>query len=143
MSSLVDKFPRVVDMVNLAKRRMPHFASEYLFAGTGYDEALDNNRKAFKQIYLVPKYLKGTVNPNLKTKLFGNEYDSPFGVAPVGMTSLMWPGAEIALAKMSLKNNIPYSLSTVACASVEEVGKHLDGHGWFQLYPSGRQSYKK
>lgn len=135
MSSLVDKFPRVVDMVNLAKRRMPHFASEYLFAGTGYDEALDNNRKAFKQIYLVPKYLKGTVNPNLKTKLLGNEYDSPFGVAPVGMTSLMWPGAEIALAKMSLKNNIPYSLSTVACASVEEVGKHLDGHGWFQLYP--------
>ena len=44
LSSLVDKFPRVSDMVNLAKRRIPHFASEYLFAGTGYDEALENNR---------------------------------------------------------------------------------------------------
>ncbi|MDB2697452.1 alpha-hydroxy-acid oxidizing protein, partial [Alphaproteobacteria bacterium] len=125
----------VSDMVGVAKRRMPHFAAEYLFAGTGYDEALENNRKAFNEVFLVPQYLKGTVNPNLKTKLFGYEYDAPFGMAPVGMTSLMWPGAEIALSKMSVKNNIPFSLSTVSCTSVEEVGKHLDGNGWFQLYP--------
>ena len=135
LSSLVDKYPRVSDMVGVAKRRMPHFAAEYLFAGTGYDEALENNRKAFNEVFLVPQYLKGTVNPNLKTKLFGYEYDEPFGMAPVGMTSLMWPGAEIALSKMSVKNNIPFSLSTVSCTSVEEVGKHLDGNGWFQLYP--------
>ena len=135
LSSLVDKYPRVSDMVGVAKRRMPHFAAEYLFAGTGYDEALENNRKAFNEVFLVPQYLKGTVNPNLKTKLFGYEYVAPFGMAPVGMTSLMWPGAEIALSKMSVKNNIPFSLSTVSCTSVEEVGKHLDGNGWFQLYP--------
>ena len=135
LSSLVDKYPRVSDMVGVAKRRMPHFAAEYLFAGTGYDEALENNRKAFNEVFLVPQYLKGTVNPNLKTKLFGYEYDSPFGMAPVVMTSLMWPGAEIALSKMSVKNNIPFSLSTVSCTSVEEVGKHLYGNGWFQLYP--------
>ena len=135
LSSLVDKYQRVSDMVGVAKRRMPHFAAEYLFAGTGYDEALENNRKAFNEVFLVPQYLKGTVNPNLKTKLFGYEYDAPFGMAPVGMTSLMWPGAEIALSKMSVKNNIPFSLSTVSCTSVEEVGKHLDGNGWFQLYP--------
>ena len=135
LSNLVDKYPRVSDMVNLAKRRMPHFAAEYLFAGTGYDEALENNRKIFNKIFLVPEYLKGTVNPNLKTKLFDHEYDAPFGMAPVGMTSLMWPGAEIALSKMSVKNNVPFALSTVACTSVEDVGKHLDGNGWFQLYP--------
>ena len=135
LSSLVDKYPRVSDMVGVAKRRMPHFAAEYLFAGTGYDEALENNRKAFNEVFLVPQYLKGTVNPNLKTKLFCYEYYAPFGIAPVGMTSLMWPGAEIALSKMSVKNNIPFSLSTVSCTSVEEVGKHLDGNGWFQLYP--------
>ena len=135
MSSLVDKYPRVSDMINDAKRRMPHFAAEYLFAGTGYDEALENNRKVFNQIFLVPKYLKGTVVPNLKTKLFDHEFSAPFGMAPVGMTSLMWPGAEVALSKMSVKNNVPFALSTVACASIEEIGKHLDGQGWFQLYP--------
>ena len=142
LSSLVDKYPRVSDMVGVAKRRMPHFAAEYLFAGTGYDEALENNRKAFNEVFLVPQYLKGTVNPNLKTKLFGYEYDAPFGMAPVGMTSLMWPGAEIALSKMSVKNNIPFSLSTVSCTSVEEVGKHLDGNGWFQLYPQADKAIR-
>ena len=135
MSNLVDKYPRVSDMIDIAKRRMPHFAAEYLFAGTGYDEALENNRKVFNQIFLVPKYLKGTVVPNLKTKLFDHEFGAPFGMAPVGMTSLMWPGAEVALSKMSVKNNVPFALSTVACASIEEIGKHLDGQGWFQLYP--------
>jgi len=135
LSNLVDKYPRVSDMINDAKRRMPHFAAEYLFAGTGYDEALENNRKVFNQIFLVPKYLKGTVVPNLKTKLFDHEFGAPFGMAPVGMTSLMWPGAEVALSKMSVKNNVPFALSTVACASIEEIGKHLDGQGWFQLYP--------
>ena len=135
MSGLVDKYPRVSDMISLAKRRIPHFAAEYLFAGTGYDEALTNNRKVFNQIFLVPKYLKGTVIPDLKTKLLGYEYDAPFGMAPVGMTSLMWPGAEVALSKMSVKNNVPFALSTVACASIEEIGKHLNGEGWFQLYP--------
>ena len=30
LSSLVDKYPRVSDMVGVAKRRMPHFAAEYL-----------------------------------------------------------------------------------------------------------------
>ena len=83
LSSLVDKFPRVSDMLKLAKRRMPYFASEYLFAGTGYDEALENNRKVLNQIFLTPKYLKGTVTPSLKTKLFDHEYDAPFGMAPV------------------------------------------------------------
>ena len=122
--------------MNVAKRSMVHFAVEYLCSGTRYEEALENNRNVCNQSFLVPQYLNGTVNPNLKTKLFDHEYDAPFGMAPVGMTSLMWTGAEIALSKMSVKNNIPYSLSKVACASVEDVGKHLNGIGRFRYDPS-------
>ena len=51
------------------------------------------------------------------------------------MTSLIWPGAEKALAKLSKKVNIPYTLSTVACSSIEEISPYLDNKGWFQLYP--------
>ena len=65
MSNLVDKYPRVSDMVNVAKRRMPHFAAEYLFAGTGYDEALENNRKVFNQIFSSSVF-KGNRKPKLK-----------------------------------------------------------------------------
>ena len=135
MKKLVDKYPRIIDMKRKAIRRMPHFAAEYLFSGTGYDRAMDHNQKILKNIFLTPKYLKGTVKANLTTKLFIRTYSAPFGIAPVGMTSLIWPGAELALAKIATKTNIPYALSTVACASIEKVGPYLDNKGWFQLYP--------
>ena len=135
MSNLADKYPRISDMKDRAIKRMPHFAAEYLFSGTGYDRAMDHNQEILKNIFLTPRYLKGTVEANLKTKLFNRTYDAPFGIAPVGMTSLIWPGAEVTLAKLANKVNIPYTLSTVACASIEKVGMHLDNNGWFQLYP--------
>ena len=135
MKNLADKYPRIADLKKKALKRMPHFAAEYLFSGTGYDRAMDHNQKILQSIFLTPKYLKGTVRANLKTTLFDREYDSPFGIAPVGMTSLIWPGAEIALAKIAAKENFPYTLSTVACASIEKVGPYVDNQGWFQLYP--------
>ena len=135
MSNLADKYPRISDMKERAIKRMPHFAAEYLFSGTGYDRAMDHNQKILKNIFLTPRYLKGTVKADLKTKLFNRIYDAPFGIAPIGMTSLIWPGAEITLANLANKVNIPYTLSTVACASIEKVGMHLDNNGWFQLYP--------
>jgi len=135
MRNLADKYPRIADMKSKALKRIPHFAAEYLFSGTGYDRAMDHNQEILKNVFLTPRYLKGTVKANLKTTLFNKEYNAPFGIAPVGMTSLIWPGAEISLAKMASKENIPYTLSTVACASIEKVGPYLNNQGWFQLYP--------
>ena len=142
MSNLADKYPRISDMKAKALQRMPHFAAEYLFSGTGYDRAMDHNQNILKNIFLTPRYLKGTVEPNLQTKLFNRTYDAPFGIAPIGMTSLIWPGAELALAKLANKENIPYTLSTVACASIEKVAPYLDGKGWFQLYPPKDKSIR-
>ena len=58
----------------------------------------------------------------------------PFGIAPVGMSGLMWPGAELMLAKSAAVKNIPYCLSTVACETPEDVGAAAGGNAWFQLY---------
>ena len=142
MSNLADKYPRISDMRKRALRRIPHFAAEYLFSGTGYDRAMDYNQEILKNVFLTPRYLKGTVEADLKTKLFDRVYDAPFGIAPIGMTSLIWPGAELSLAKLASKVNIPYTLSTVACASIENVAKHLDNKGWFQLYPPKDKSIR-
>jgi L-lactate dehydrogenase (cytochrome) len=135
LASLADKYPRISDMKDKAIKRIPHFAAEYLLSGTGYDRAMDHNQEVLKNIFLTPRYVKGTVEADLRTKLFNRTYSTPFGIAPVGMTSLIWPGAEIDLAKLANSKNIPYTLSTVACASIEKVAPHLDGKGWFQLYP--------
>ncbi len=134
-SSIKNKYPRVNDLKEKAIKRIPFFCSEYLLSGTGNDNAVEMNRNIFKNIFLTPKYLKGTVIPNTSQKLLGTEYAFPFGVAPVGSGGLIWPGAEVALAKMSTSKKIPYCLSSVASLSIEQVSPYLNGNGWFQLYP--------
>jgi len=78
--------------------------------------------------------MKGELQPNLKTEIFGQTYDSPFGMAPVGLSGLMWPGAEMILAETAVKYNIPYCLSTVATQTPETIGPLVGDNGWFQLY---------
>lgn len=132
---LMDRYPSIMDLEKRARRRIPFFAWEYLDSGTGREESLDRNLEAFRQISLVPKQMMGVLDPELSTELFGTKYAAPFGIAPIGLSSLMWPNAENILAKTAAKNNIPYALSTVATRTPEEIGPIANDMGWFQLYP--------
>ena len=130
-----EKYPSVADLKKRARRRIPFYAWEFLNSGTGSEECLDRNRSALRQISLVPRFLKGDFTPEIKTELFGTDYNAPFGIAPVGLSSLIWPKAENILAKTAAKYRIPYSLSMVANQPPETIGPITDGMGWFQLYP--------
>lgn len=130
----IEIYPAIEDLRQIAKRRMPHFAWEYLDSGTGLERAINRNREALDRVMIAPKGLKGFDKVKLKTTLFGQEYDLPFGVAPVGMTGLMWPGAELMLAETARRKNIPYCLSTVSCETPESVGSIAGKNAWFQLY---------
>ena len=130
-----NKYPRVIDLIDKATKRIPFFISEYLFSGTGNDKVAVANNNIFQDVFLIPKYLKGAVEVKTEQTILGSKYGAPFGVAPIGSGGSVWPGAEIALAKMCTKKKIPYCLSSVASLSLEEVSPHLDGNGWFQLYP--------
>lgn len=130
----LEHVPAIEDLCRLAKRRMPHFAWEYLDSGTGFETAVQRNRDCLDNVLFKPRGLQGIINPQLSTSLFGRTYDLPFGMAPVGMTGLMWPGAELMLARSAKRTNIPYCLSTVACETPEDVGRTAGENGWFQLY---------
>lgn len=131
---LDDRYPALSDLAHAAKRRVPRFVWEYLDSATGDEASKHANPQALDQVTLVPRVLS-VQTANLTTRLIGRDWSLPFGIAPVGMSGLIWPGAEVALAQAATKANIPYSLSTVAAATPEIVGPHTDGRGWFQLYP--------
>ena len=46
----------------------------------------------------------------------------------------MLPNAPEILAKASAKLKIPYTLSTVSTAGIENIAKASEGTFWFQLY---------
>ena len=135
MADLMDRFPAIEDLERRAKRRLPHFSWEYLASGTGDESAMHRNRSALLDVELLPQLMKGVIEPDTRTTLFGVEHAAPIGVAPLGMSGLIWPGADQALARTARANGFPHVLSTVATTTPEDVGPLAGDMGWFQLYP--------
>ena len=75
-------FPSVDDLLLWARKRIPLFALEYLDGGCNDDVNLLNNTTEIRQVELKPYYLREYKPVNLKTELFGQVYDAPFGIAP-------------------------------------------------------------
>ena len=129
------KYPALSDLRRKARKRIPHFAWEYLDSATGDERTLHRNRAKLDEITFIPRGCRGEIKPDLKTEFLGQTYSAPFGIAPVGMSGLMWPGAEKTLASFAAKAQIPYCMSTVATQTPEDVAPHLGDMGWFQMYP--------
>jgi L-lactate dehydrogenase (cytochrome) len=133
--SLVLKYPALSDLTAACKRRVPWFVWEYLDSATGSESVKSRNRAALEKVFFRPAILRGPVTPDLSTRFLSTDYALPVGVAPVGMSGLIWPGAEAALAGMAQAKRIPYTLSTVATQLPETIGPIAGDMGWFQLYP--------
>ncbi len=128
------KYPSVADLRTKARKQIPKFAFEYLDGGCNEDTNLRKNTAEIREVELIPEYLTKHTGSSMKTKLFGIEYDAPFGVAPVGLQGLMWPKSPEILAKAAFEHNIPFCLSTVTTSSIETIAKITEGKAWFQLY---------
>ncbi|MGR3462708.1 MAG: alpha-hydroxy acid oxidase [Roseovarius sp.] len=133
--SLHARYPAVADLRARARTRIPRFVWEYLDSGTGAEATKARNRLMLDRVMLSPSILHGEFTPEIGTTLFGQDHALPVGIAPVGMSGMVWPDAERVLARAATAAGIPYTLSTVAAARPENVGPHLNGQGWFQLYP--------
>jgi L-lactate dehydrogenase (cytochrome) len=129
------KFPAISDLKKAARRRIPHFVWEYLDSGTGLEATLQRNRAKLDEVLFQQSILHGEFVPNIQTTFLGRNYAVPFGIAPVGMSGLIWPDAEKMLARTATAEGIPYTLSTVATQTPEDVATHHGGQGWFQIYP--------
>ncbi len=107
-------YPAISDLKARACHRIPRFVWEYLDSATGDEAGARRNRAAFDNVTLMPSILHGEIEPDVSVNLLGQSYPLPFGIAPVGMSELIWPGAEHHLAKAAAQLGLPYSLYTVA-----------------------------
>ena len=135
VQSLIRKSASIADLKRHAKRSIPGFAFDYVEGGCDSDNNMRKNRLALDEVFLRPDYFKSFNEPDLTTSLFGQTYSAPFGIAPVGLTGIIWPHAPIMLAKAAKKTNIPFVLSTVATSSIEDAGAAAEENFWYQLYP--------
>lgn len=127
--------PALSDLRAACRRRLPRFVWEYLDSATGDERVKAANRAALDGVRFRPQVLRGRMAPDLSARLLGQDFAVPFGIAPIGMSGLIWPGAEAALARLAAEAGMPYCLSTVATRLPEEIAPIAGGMGWFQLYP--------
>jgi L-lactate dehydrogenase (cytochrome) len=136
------RYPSIDDLRAKAQKKIPKFAFEYLDGGCNEDVNLIRNTAELREVQLKPNYLRKHHGSSLKTKLFGIEYDAPFGIAPVGLQGLMWPNSPEILAKAAFEHNIPFVLSTVTTTNIERASELTEGKAWFQLYHPAEDSLR-
>ncbi len=128
-------YPAISDLKARARARLPRFVWEYLDSGTGTERARHAGPAALQDVEMMPSILHGEFAPDLGTTLFGRAHPLPVGIGPVGMSGLVWPDAERHLARAAATAQLPYTLSTVAAQTPEDIGPLAGEDAWFQLYP--------
>lgn len=134
MPDYLPAYPSIESLRLKAAARVPRFAFEYLEGGCNEDINLDKNIRRLREVELLPHYIRKLDPVRLETKLFGEEWAAPFGVAPIGLQGLIWPGSPATLARAAAAHNLPFILSTVTTMNIETAATLTGGRCWFQLY---------
>src|SRR5262249_57857290 len=90
-----------------ARRYLPRPMYGYVSGGAETNASLRANRAAFDDIALVPRVLVDVSARSTKTTLFGREYDAPFGIAPMGGSSMAAYQGDLVLPRLPPPPNIP------------------------------------
>jgi (S)-mandelate dehydrogenase len=135
-------FPTTAWMRREALRHVPRFAFEYGDTGAGNDVGIQHNWAAFDAVKIVPRYGVMPTLPPVDCELFGTRYSAPIGVAPMGGPSLVWPGADLLMAKAAQRARVPYALSVAGGLTVEQAAAAAPDVFWLQLYRFWHEDHK-
>ena len=130
--------PFPVDNASLesaARAAMKPEAYDYVAGSAGTEQTADANRRAFVKWQIVPRFLRDVSQRDWSIELFGRRYPAPIYVAPVGVQGIIHADGELGTARACAKLGIPFTLSTVASYTIEQVAEAMGAAPrWFQLY---------
>ena len=125
------------DARHKAHRRLPRIVFDYIDGAVGNESAAANNLAALERLRLMPRVLAPTKQYLLAKPFLGQNLSLPFGIAPMGMCNLAWPGADRMLAAEAVKRGMPHGVSTAASTTLESMAEQAGALAWFQLYVTG------
>lgn len=123
------------DFRRQARRELPRFVFDYVDGAAEDERCQQRNRADLESMHLLPTCLRDTTTVNTSVTVFGQEWRSPLGVAPVGFNGLLRPGGDLLLAKAAAAVGVPFVLSTASNARLEAVREATPSAvQWMQLY---------
>ncbi|MBU8906073.1 lactate 2-monooxygenase [Desertibacillus haloalkaliphilus] len=123
------------DWEKLAREKLKDGPFWYVAGGAGSGETMKANRDAFTKQKIQPRMLNDVDERDLSVTLFGQTFQTPILLAPVGVQSIVHDQGELASAKAASNMNIPYITSTASSYTMEEIADVIgEGPRWYQLY---------
>lgn len=124
------------DLEAAARRHLPRPLFGYIVGGTEDNAACADNRAVFREYGFVPRVLTDVSRRSQATRLFGMDYATPFGIAPMGISALMAYRGDLVLARAAAEAGIPMIMSGSSLIRLEEVAEAAPD-SWFQAYLPG------
>ncbi|MFZ1816199.1 MAG: alpha-hydroxy acid oxidase [Rhizobiaceae bacterium] len=129
------------DARNIASFRLPRLVYDFIEGAAGREIASIRNCQRFDELMLQSRVMSVSGKRSLETSFLGNTFGLPFGVAPMGMCDLAWPGADRYLGEMARLHDVPVCLSSAASSSIEQMRNWAEHNAWFQLYVGKSTDY--
>jgi len=125
------------DFERAARRRLPRPLFGYVSGGVEEERSMRTAAAAYDDHVFLPRYFAGVAGVSTATSLLGEEWDAPFGIAPMGLCALMGYRGDLALASAARDARIPMIVSGSSLIPLEEIMAE-NPRAWFQAYiPTG------
>ncbi len=129
-----------------ARAAMQPAAWDYVMGGAGGERTSAANLAAFDHHPIVPRMQRDVAARDLSVHILGSRLPAPVILGPVGVQGIIHPEGELPAARAAAALGLPFCLSTVSSAAIEQVAAAIAGAmepgalekppRWFQLYPS-------
>lgn len=143
---LIDSAARALDVFDfkaVARATLPPAHYGYLATGVDGDATLRANEEAFSKILLRPSRLVDVSRIDMSRTLFGETWETPIVLAPVGSQNAFHDDGEIGTARAARSRKHLQILSSVTTNSVEDVTAARGAPVWYQLYPTSNWEITK
>jgi L-lactate dehydrogenase (cytochrome) len=134
--NLDERFLSLHDFEAAAKAKLPRGLYGFVAGGSADGWSAANNRAAFDRWALVPRTLAAGPGRRQDLTVFGQQFASPCGIAPLGVSALFCFDADVAMARAAAAARVPYILSGASLTPMERVFAAWP-QSWFQAYVDG------
>ena len=115
------------DFRRLYKARVPKMFHDYAESGSYTESTFRRNEADFTRLNIRQRVGVDISEIDTKAQMAGEDAALPVAFAPVGMLGIQNIGGEIKVAQAAKQKGVPFILSTMSVASVEQVAEATRG----------------
>jgi L-lactate dehydrogenase (cytochrome) len=124
----------IEDLKQIHRRKVPKMFWDYCESGSYTEQTFGENCSDFQKIRLRQRVARDLSGRTTATTMMGRDVAMPVALSPVGSAGMQSADGEIKAARAAEAFGVPFTLSTFAICSIEDIAAHTKAPFWFQLY---------